>query len=62
MYMQSVQASYTQLSKTGIMLFCQGEQGVTEVLQMLKDELKVAMGLAGLTNTNLYVFKKKQLT
>ena len=54
-----MQASYTQLSKTGIMLFYYGEQGVTEVLRMLKDELKVAMGLAGLTNTNLYVFKKK---
>lgn len=29
-------------------LFFQGEQGVTNVLQMLRDELKVAMAIAGL--------------
>ena len=32
-----------------IFYFFQGEQGVTKVLQMLRDELKVAMALAGLT-------------
>ena len=38
------------------MLHCvfQGEEGVTAVLQMLKDELKIAMALAGwLTNHNV---------
>lgn len=33
--------------------FFQGEQGVTDVLQKLQDELKTAMALAGVKNYNV---------
>ena len=36
-----------------VFYFFQGEQGVFEVLQMLRDELKVAMTLAGLNLTTV---------
>lgn len=32
----------------------QGEQGVTELLELLKEELRLAMALSGNANTNIH--------